>query len=554
MSLTHQDKTEEVYVEDSKTHGNEKGSDSHDPKNLFPANRRMTAVEKQEALRLAEMADPGIETFSYRGFILALYVLCVCCCSGDNGMDPTVMSAINSMTQFQSYFGIASSAGVPKTGIVFGIYTIGNVCSVFPNAYLPDRIGRRWSMFVGNLVLILGAMLTANATSMSMFMAGRFLTGFGCTFAATSAKSYLAEITSPSSRGRFMGLLNSFYYVGQIVASGIAVPTGRYNNDYSWRAPLFVQGIPAILNVAFVMFLPESPRWLYSRGHTDRAARILADLHSKERDVNSPLIQLELREIEEVISLNDATKHWWDFRPLFFTAASRYRIYLCIMVSVWGQLSGNGLITYYLTVLLNQAGITSPDRQRVLNFVNSITSFVGALSGTAIADHVGRRFLMLFGSWCCAAGMSIVAGLLSNTGPQSVMRANAGVSFIFLFMVFFSFGWTPIQALYPTEVLSFEMRAKGLAFQTLITQGVSCINTFALPSALAALSWKTYIIFACWDVVGIVTVWFLAVETKQLTLEEMDAVFESDHPRKFADQMSKEARKRVKEDRAARNA
>ncbi|KZT60194.1 general substrate transporter [Calocera cornea HHB12733] len=509
----------------------------------------MTSVEKQEALRLAEAADPGFKAFSYRGFIFTLYVLVVCCCSGDNGMDPTVMSAINSMSQFQNYFGIPSSGGVPKTGIVFGIYTIGNVCSVFPNAYLPDRIGRRWSMFVGNLVLILGAMLTANATSMGMFMGGRFLTGFGCTFAATSAKSYLAEITSPSSRGRFMGLLNSFYYVGQIIASGIAVPTGRYSTDWAWRAPLFVQGVPAIINIAFIMLLPESPRWLYSRGHTDRAARILADLHSENRDVNSPLIQLELREIEEVIQLDDATKHWWDFRPLFHNAASRYRIYLCIIVSIWGQLSGNGLITYYLTVLLNQAGITSPDRQRVLNFVNSITSFAGALSGTAMADHVGRRFLMIFGSFCSAAGMSIVAGLLCNTGPQSIMRANAGISFIFLFMVFFSFGWTPIQALYPTEVLSFEMRAKGLAFQTLITQGVSCINTFALPSALAALSWKTYIIFACWDVVGIVTVWIMAVETKQLTLEEMDAVFESKHPRKFADEISKEARRRAKEQR-----
>jgi MFS family permease len=82
----------------------------------------------------------------------------------------------------------------------------------------------------------------------------------------------------------------------------------------------------------------------------------------------------------------------------------------------------------FLPVLLKQAGITSPDRQRVLNFVNSVTSFIGALSGTAIIDHVGRRKLMLFSAVSCMIGMAIVAGLLSSKGDQ--MRANAGISFI----------------------------------------------------------------------------------------------------------------------------
>jgi MFS family permease len=84
----------------------------------------------------------------------------------------------------------------------------------------------------------------------------------------------------------------------------------------------------------------------------------------------------------------------------------------------------------FLPILLQQAGITSPDRQRVLNFVNSITSMVGALTGTCLVDHVGRRKLMLFASVCCMCGMAIVAGLLSPAGPQSTMRANAGISFI----------------------------------------------------------------------------------------------------------------------------
>lgn len=178
-----------------------------------------------------------------------------------------------------------------------------------------------------------------------MFIGGRFLTGLGCSTGSTAAKSYLAEITSPANRGRWMGLLNSFYYVGQLIASGIAIPFGQKASDYAWRAPIYIQAAPAIINVAFVLLLPESPRWLYVRGRKDEAVTILAQLHSRDNDINSPLIQLEIQEIEENISLNGADKRFWDFRALFRNAASRYRFGLCAIVSCWGQLSGNGLIT-----------------------------------------------------------------------------------------------------------------------------------------------------------------------------------------------------------------
>lgn len=67
-------------------------------------------------------------------------------------------------------------------------------------------------MFWGNGLLIIGAIISANSRSMGMLLGGRWLTGFGCSTAALSAKTYIAEITSPRSRGRYMGVLNSFYY------------------------------------------------------------------------------------------------------------------------------------------------------------------------------------------------------------------------------------------------------------------------------------------------------------------------------------------------------
>lgn len=529
-----------------KDHGT-KHLESHGGEIAF--NGRMSAQDRAAALQMAYAADPGPATTSWAHirFLMTCFVAIVCSC--DTGFDTTIMSSVNSMTQFQSFFGLASAT--TGTGIVFGIYTVGGVCAFFPNAILPDLIGRRYTMLWGNSLLIIGALISANSRSMEMLLGGRWLTGFGCSTAALGAKTYLSEITSPRSRGRYMGVLNSFYYVGQILATGVAIPLGLVQSEMSWRTCLYLQLVPAVINVAFVWAIAESPRWLYAHGKKDEAIAIIARYHSKNNDISSPMVAIQVAEIEENISVNGADKQWWNFKRLFDSAGNRYRFGLCVMISVWGQLAGNGLITYFLPVLLGLAGITDRNRQRELNLVNSCTSMIGALTGSAIVDHVGRRKLLLTAITCASCGMFIVGALLSPSGVQSATRANAGISFIFLFMVFFSFGVTPLQGLYPAEVLSYENRAKGLALQGWVTNAVSCINTFGLPPALGSIGYITYFIFGAWDIVGVTIIYLFAVETRQLSLEEMATIFDSDSPKKTSFKLAAEARRRAREEKEA---
>ncbi|KAF8073785.1 general substrate transporter [Lyophyllum atratum] len=505
----------------------------------------MTPVERQVALNAALEVDPGVSRFSLRAYQMYLITLVVCCCSGDSGFDGTVMGGINSMLQYQEYFGLTGVGA--KTGIVFGIFTIGSICGTIPAFYLPDRFGRRFSMFFGNLVLCVGAVITANAKTQGMFLGGRFLTGLGSSCAGASAKSYLAEITPPHSRGAYLGFLNSFYYVGQMSATGMMVATGKFQSEMSWRLPLYIQLVPAAINVLFVYLCPESPRWLYSVGKSEEARLVLAKLHSSNGDPKSPLVDLEMEEIEEKIEVDGVDKTWWDFRPLFTTRADRYRAYMVILIGTFGQLSGNGLITYFLPILLQNAGITNQNRRLTLNFVNSVTSYIGALSGSAIIDRFGRRKILLTSTAAITCILAIVTGLLSSKG--NAMQANAGITFIFLFMVVFSFGWTPMQALYPAEVLSYEARAKGLAFLNICAQVATLINTFGLPVALEKIGWKVYVIFLVWDLFELIVIYFFVVETKGLTLEEINEIFEQPNPRVYSNQLQLEA-KHVRESKA----
>ncbi|KAF9267447.1 general substrate transporter [Marasmius fiardii PR-910] len=503
---------------------------------------RQRKAELEEAMKM----DPGVEKWSWIAIQMYLITLVVCCCSGDSGFDGTVMGGINGMWQYQQYFGMTGVGS--KTSIVFGIYTIGSLTGTIPAAYLPDRFGRRFSMFTANVVLIGGAVLTANATNKNMFLVGRWLTGMGAGCAGASAKSYLAEVTPPHTRGAYMGFLNSFYYVGQMAASGMMVATNKWNNDMAWRLPLYIQVVPAALNVLFIFFCPESPRWLISIGRDEDARRILAKFHSSTADPRSPVVDIEMEEIHEKIEVDGQDKRWWDFRPLFKTRSDRYRSYMCMLIGTFGQLSGNGLITYFLPILLKNAGIKSQERQQQLNFVNSVTSYIGGEMGSFTVDRFGRRKNLFWSTVTITIILAIVTGLLSSDGNAA--QSNAGVTFIFLFMVVFSFGWTPMQALYPAEVLSYQARAKGLAFLNIYTQGSSCINTFGLPVALEKIKWKTYAIFTAWDVFECIVIWFFVVETKNLTLEEVGEIFEQSNPVQYSKELYCKALMRSDEERA----
>ncbi|KIY45579.1 general substrate transporter [Fistulina hepatica ATCC 64428] len=462
-----------------------------------------------------------------------LIALISCCCSGGNGFDGTVMSGVNAMSQYQNYFGMDGAGSSTRSvglHVCFHIPPLFSFSIVF--VYLPDRIGRRRSMWFGSAVLIIGACIAANAKDRSQFLGGRFLSGFGSSCASASANSYLAELSPPQHRGAYIGFFNSFYYVGQTTATGMMVATNKWDSELSWRLPLYAQVIPAALNFLFIFFCPESPRWLYSVGKEHRAREILARLHSSTGDVKSPLVELEMQEIREKIAVDGADKRWWDFRPLFRSRADRRRMYLVIMIGAFGQLSGNGMITYFLPLLLKQAGIKSQNKQLTLTFVNSITSYIGGEFGSFTIDRYGRRKILLISSTLITCLLAVVTGLLSSFWDSA--RSNTGIAFIYLFMVFFSFGWTPMQALYPVEVLAYEGRVKGLAIGGIVVQAASCINTFGLPVALEKISWKVYLIFMIWDMFETIIIYLFLVETKGLTLEEINEVFDATNPRAYS--------------------
>ena len=119
------------------------------------------------------------------------------------------------------------------------------------------------------------------------------------------------------------------------------------------------------------------------------------------------------------------------------------------------------------------------------------------------------------------AGMAICLAITAGTAAGfvetgSVPSSRASIAFIFIFGSTFALGFTSMQPIYPGEVLSNDMRAKGMGVYQLTAGCASFVNTFAAPVALNNIGYWFYVFFVFWDMFEFVVIYFLFVETKVL--------------------------------------
>ncbi|KAJ7688308.1 general substrate transporter [Mycena rosella] len=483
----------------------------------------------------AALAKTSLNGWSRRSFMLYFVVMIGFLNAVSSGFDGSLMGGINVMPQYLNYFNY-SSVG-KSTGIVFMIYVSGNCAGALIAGPATEVYGRRGGMFLGGLFILVGSIVSVTAQSRGAFLGGRFVLGFGIAISTTAAPTWVTEIAPPQWRGRLGSMYNSCFFIGSIPATGSMVGSAKLNSTWAWRLPLILQIAPPLIVMSCVWFCPESPRWLISRGRTEEARQILIDYHSNDGQSNA-IIELEMAEFQEQIAVKREAP-FWDYSALFSTRNRRWRMVCLTLMCINGQLAGNGLITYFLTVVLQNAGVTSTHTQLVYNFANSILSAFGAFSGAALTDRVGRRRRLWIGSFVLACLLAMVGALSSKYGQKgntNVAGANASIAFIFLFGLVYAFTYTPLQALYCAEVMSQDMRAKGMAVHILISNIAGFINTFANSVGLANLNWRYYFVFVAWDVVASVLWYFLGVETHGRTLEELDVIFDAHWPARASTQ------------------
>ncbi|KAL0934891.1 lactose permease [Colletotrichum truncatum] len=491
-----------------------------------------------EAFQQALLKEPP-RWFGSPIIIPAIFV--AFCCSTTNGYDGSLFGTLLSSKPFKNFFGV-DNKGI-EAGIVTAMYQIGSVVSIPFVGPAIDTWGRRMGMFIGSGIILIGVIIqvTCIATSsVNHFMAGRFFLGFGVQIAAAAGPIYVVEVAHPAHRGICGGLYNVMWPVGALVASSAVRGSDHYQGNASWMIPVALQAMfPGIIFLA-CLFLPESPRWLYTNNKREEAKRVLTKLHAAGNS-ESEWVKLQLNEYEEFLELEASDKKWWDYRALFKDRASFYRLACNCVVSCFGQLAGNSIVSYYLSAFLETAGITESVTQMNVQMGMNAIQIVFAAAGASVTDLVGRRPMLIVVNLVCGIcwiGVIVPASIANITDKDDKAQTSAVdpnvsraiLAFVYIFQICYSTGWTPMQALYPVEVLNYEIRAKGMAFSGAFMNFALLSTQLGVPVALKNIQWRTYIVFCAWCFVQAVVLYFLVPETKNRTLEELDRIFSARNP------------------------
>ncbi|KAM5354749.1 hypothetical protein ACJ41O_001396 [Fusarium nematophilum] len=482
------------------------------------------------AVQLAhDVETQDLSPWTPKMFRLYLVLACAYLCGCLNGYDGSLMGGLNGMSSYQKYFNMSVAGS--STGIVFAMYNIGSVAAVFFTGPVNDYFGRRWGMFTGAAIIIIGTCVQATSTNRGHFLGGRFILGFGVSFCCVSAPCYVSEMAHPKWRGTLTGLYNCTWYIGSIIASWVVYGCAFIDSTSAWRIPVWCQMITSGIVVLGVLWLPESPRWLMANDRHDECIRVLATYHG-EGDENHIMVQLQMKEMLSQISAEATDKKWWDYRGLWDTHSARRRLICVLGMACFGQISGNSLSSYYLPVMLHNAGILEEHKVLALNGINPVLCFFGAILGARMCDVIGRRPLLLYSIVFCSCCFAIITGTskLSLDQPDNTSAANTTVAMIFIFGIVFSFGWTPLQSAYIAECLSTDIRAKGTAIGNFASALASAVIQYSSGPAFEDIGYYFYLVFVFWDLFEAVFIYFLWPETKDRTLEELSEVFEAPNP------------------------
>ena len=312
--------------------------------------------------------------------------------------------------------------------------------------WIGNPLGRRKTIFLGTSIMVVGAILQASAFSIAQFIIGRIITGIGNGLNTSTVPTWQSECSRSHRRGQLVMI------EGALITGGIMI---AYWLDFGLPHS-FSTRLPR--KTAFVMSLPESPRWLVLKGRDEQAMHVLAALN--DRPVDSEYVHNEYTAIKDtVLEMQKGS-----FKDLFTMGPDRHfhRTVLAYVNQMFQQISGINLITYYIpNVLENQVGL-SPTLAKLIAACNGTEYFLASWVAVFAVERLGRRQLMLFG----AAGMSLSMVALAICDSIGSAAAIGQTVFLFVFNTFFAIGWLGMTWLYPAEIVPLKIRAPANALAT----------------------------------------------------------------------------------------
>ncbi|KZX21211.1 sugar porter family MFS transporter [Rathayibacter tanaceti] len=402
-------------------------------------------------------------------------------------------------------------------------------------AYLAGRLADRWGrirvMLLGAGLFFISSIGAGSAFAVWDLVLWRVVGGLGIGIASVIAPTYISEIAPKAIRGALASLQQLAITLGIFAAllSDTLIANGASGASEpfwfgvaAWRWMFIACAVPAVVYGLLALTLPESPRYLATRGRSAEARKVLATVTPRD-EVDEALadIQKKIDEDAENAKRSSLRGPALGLLPV---------VWVGILLSVFQQFVGINVIFYYSTSLWSAVGFDESNSFAISVFtsvVNVVVTFVAIF----LVDKVGRKPLLLVGSAGMAISLALMAIAFSQStisgddvslpgawGPIALVSANA-------FVVFFGATWGPLVWVLLGEIFPNRIRAAALGLAASAQWIANFVITVTFPILSQDVSLTlAYGLYAAFAAMSFVFVFMFVPETKGRSLEEMDTL------------------------------
>ncbi len=443
------------------------------------------------------------------------------------GFDTGVISG--AIPFFQKAFGIADN----WIEIITTAGLVGAVIGAMSSGRIADRIGRKKVILASAIIFMIGAVWSGLSTSPVMLVCARLFLGLAIGTSSFAVPLYIAEISPTKTRGTMVSMFQLLITIGIMVSylsdSAFAVPDGDPAFTSCWRPMFYVGVIPATIMFVGMLFLPETPRWLISKGFESKCREVL------EKVEEPALVEDVISRMKGDLEADRKNKVNW---TLIFKKWLRVPLIIAIGIMFVQQFTGINTIIYYSPKIFLMSGFADAQAAVWASVSVGVVNVVFTILSLFLIDKLGRRklyFIGLTGLVVALVAMGTCFALQSTLG-DSIKWVT--ITLVWVYIAFFAISLGPLGWLIISEVFPLSVRGIGSSIGALsnwLFNGIVAFTFFkivkglTLPGTAIMLKGEdlgnpagAFFLYALVGILGIIWGYFFIPETKNVTLEKIE--------------------------------
>ncbi|MDD2475517.1 MAG: sugar porter family MFS transporter [Dysgonamonadaceae bacterium] len=412
-----------------------------------------------------------------------------------------------------------------QSGWYVGSALVGSIMGVMAAGAMSDKIGRKKTMLISATLFTISAIGCALSGNWDQLVIFRIIGGIGIGIVSIVCPIYISEVSVASHRGRMVSLYQLAITIGFLGAYLMNYYLLNLSSTFSsssllltqilgtevWRGMLGAEAFPAIVFFMIIFLIPESPRWLITKGKESGARKTFDLIYRDKAKVN-----FQINETKQMLQSEEKANWKLLFQP------NTFRIVLIgAAIAILGQFMGVNAVLYYGPTIFESSGLSSGDSlfyQSLIGIVNMGTTILALL----IIDKVGRKKLVYFG----VSGMivSLLAIGVYFMKGEAWGVSNTFLLVFFLLYMFFTAGsisaviFVFLSEMYPTKIRGLAMSVAGLSLW-IGTYLIGQLTPWMLENLTSA---GTFFLFAGMCIPYMLIVWKLMPETAGKSLEDIE--------------------------------